>query len=411
MIAAGRAPTDSLAGMTVTLRTARDEDRQALHDLGQQAFAAQPASYDEQHDRNASPLERRLVAEEAGLIIGKLAVWDFGQWFGGRRVPMGGVAGVAVAPDARGRGVATALLREAVQGMRERGEVISSLYPMNHKLYRRHGWEVAGAYPQQELDLRALTSLPRPRRPVALRPAVAADLPALRELHERACRDEPGNLAFGASFAARQFRAGDGQESYLAEVDGTPVGLLVTGRERPRDDRAQYALRVEQLFATGADAELALLRLVAAHHPVARHTTMITPPSSALAVLLGERDLHPSGSGWCWMTRLVDARGAVAARGFPDGLDAEVHLDIDDPLAGWNAGPHVLRVSGTAGVLEPGGRGTVRLGIGRLASLYSGWVAPHRLAHLGLIDGARDADLAALERIFLGRTPWARDFF
>ncbi|MEI8256716.1 MAG: GNAT family N-acetyltransferase [Deltaproteobacteria bacterium] len=48
------------------------------------------------------------VAREHGAVIGGLAVFDFGQYWGGRSLRCGGVSVVAVAPEARGRGVARA---------------------------------------------------------------------------------------------------------------------------------------------------------------------------------------------------------------------------------------------------------------------------------------------------------------
>ncbi len=383
-----------------------------MHQLSQQAFAARPAPYDDELDRTAVPLERRLVATDGGTIVGKLVIWELGQWFGGRRVPMGGISGVAVAPAYRGRRVASSLLDDALTAMRERGEVLSTLYPMNHTLYRRHGWEVAGAYPEHDIDLRALTDLPKPTRQVTVRESVEADLPALRALNDEVSREVPGNVSYGPEFAARRLLGHPGaQEGYVAEVDGVLTGALTLGHGDGHDERELYTLSVRNLFAADLDSELALLRVVAAHYPVARTARLVTSVSSALPLLLGERDLRPAGAGWCWMARLVDAPGAIRARGFAPEVDVEIHLDLIDPTAPWNAGPHVLRVKDGEGQLEPGGRGDVLIDIGRLTSLYTGWADPRRLAHAGLIGGAEESDLAALDRTFGGRTPWARDFF
>lgn len=398
--------------MAIEVRTARDDERQALHRLSQQAFASRPAPYEEADDRSTTPLDRRLVACEDGRIVGKLAVWEMGQWFGGRRVPMGGVAGVAVEPFARGRGVASALLREALQAMRERGETISTLFPMNHRLYRRHGWEVAGAHPESRLDLGALQALPAPRRRATIRPAEPADLPALRRLHEEVWRDEPGSLWHGPEFARRRMLPYEGhQDVYVAEREGRVVGFVTVARGDAPDDRGFYTLTVRTYAAIDLDAELELFRLLSSYHPVAEVATVVLHQSAATPLYLGERMLRPTGLGWCWMTRLVDARGAVAARGYREDVDVEVHLDVHDDSAPWNAGAYVLRVKDGHGSLEPGGRGQVRVGIGPLAALYTGWANPRRLRRLGLLDGADEAELAALEGAFGGRTPWLQEFF
>jgi predicted acetyltransferase len=398
--------------MAVEVRTAEESDREPMHQLGQHGFAVRATAYDEEVDRTGAPLDRRLVAVDGGRIVGKLAVWELGQWFGGSRVPMGGVAGVAVEAAHRGRGVASALLRAALAAMRERGEVLSTLYPMNHTLYRRHGWEVAGSFPQHRVDLRALGALPSPGQARILRRAERDDLPALRDIHQRMSRYEPGNLWYGDEFAFRRLLDHPGfQEAYVTEHDGAVTGAVTIAREETAEERGFYSLVIMSLVAVDLDTELALLHLLSNYHPVARTAELVAASHHALPMLLGERELHPAGKGWCWMSRLVDARAAVAARGYPHDVDVELHLDIADTSAPWNAGAHVLRVKAGQGSLEPGGRGDVQLSSGALASLYTGWANARRLAMVGMLPGAGEQNLVALDRAFGGRTPWARDFF
>src|SRR5262245_8366746 len=52
-----------------------------------------------------------------------------GQYFGGRPVSMLGIAGVAVAPEARGRGLAKRMMQEAVIEAARDGFALSALYP------------------------------------------------------------------------------------------------------------------------------------------------------------------------------------------------------------------------------------------------------------------------------------------
>ena len=62
-------------------------------------------------------------------------VYPFGQFFGGRSVRAGGVAGVAVAPEARGRGHAQRVMRASIADQRVRGEANSILDPATTSLY------------------------------------------------------------------------------------------------------------------------------------------------------------------------------------------------------------------------------------------------------------------------------------
>src|SRR5262245_58418930 len=68
-------------------------------------------------------------------VVGGLALIPCGQFFGGRSVPMNGVALVSTAPQHRGRGAASALLNETLRELRSEGWAISSLYPATVPLY------------------------------------------------------------------------------------------------------------------------------------------------------------------------------------------------------------------------------------------------------------------------------------
>ena len=76
---------------------------------------------------------------------GCLTILAMGQWFGCRRVPMAGIAGVAVAPEAWGRGVSTRLLRATAEESRGRGFALSVLYPTTWPCIEK--WVTSGREP------------------------------------------------------------------------------------------------------------------------------------------------------------------------------------------------------------------------------------------------------------------------
>src|SRR3954471_19849362 len=60
------------------------------------------------------------LAERDGRLVGQCVTIPFTGWFGGVEAPVGGLAGVAVAPEARRTGVATALVERHLALMAER---------------------------------------------------------------------------------------------------------------------------------------------------------------------------------------------------------------------------------------------------------------------------------------------------
>ena len=110
-----------------------------------------------------------------------------------------------------------------------------------------------------------------------------------------------------------------------------------------------------------------------------------------------------------YMLRLVDAAGAVAARGYPP-VSVTVDLDVTDRHCDWNVGRWRLCIEAGNGRLEKGGDGAVSLSVNAFAALYSGYASAETLARAGMLRGS-DRDRAALDAVFSGPTPWLPDFF
>src|SRR5437899_11339256 len=72
--------------------------------------------------------EVRVLREGSSDVACALRV-PMGQFFGGKSVPMMGVAGVAVAPEVRGRDLATRVLQEVLREARGEGLPHSPVYP------------------------------------------------------------------------------------------------------------------------------------------------------------------------------------------------------------------------------------------------------------------------------------------
>ena len=137
----------------MSVRPLERADAAAVHELRRLAFGGPRDADTSWVD---SPGWSGRVAELDGAPVGFTRVWDFRQFFGGQPVPSGGVASVAVAAHARGRGVASALLDDALVGMRAAGQVVSTLFPYVKPPYRGRGWEHAGALEHVRVPLAEL---------------------------------------------------------------------------------------------------------------------------------------------------------------------------------------------------------------------------------------------------------------
>ena len=108
--------------------------------------------------------------------------------------------------------------------------------------------------------------------------------------------------------------------------------------------------------------------------------------------------------------RILDVKEALARRGWPTGVEAELHLDVRDELLRENHGRWVLAIGGGAAEVRAGGRGELACDVRGLAPLYTGMLPPRALAALGWIEGS-EAALATAGRAFAGPEPWMPDMF
>ena len=346
-----------------------------------------------------------LVASEGGRVVGGALAYLVPQRFGGRDVPAGAVGDVCVAAERRGRGVARTLLRRLDRAMRDAGAVVSPLWPSTLRLYRREGWEVAGA---------ALRwSLP-PVRLEALRgagEAVADPGPRFRAAHAPTIEGYDGPLVRPEWWwrwlwpdAARE-----GVRRIGWIEDGRPTGLMRTRRIGSGD--ALGPLKVEELWAATPDALRGLLGLLGTESTQTDEVVFglaTLPPAPDLLWVLPELPIRASAPE-TWMLRLLDAAAALDARGWPGRAEARVELEIHDPMAERPL-RLVLEVGAGEGRVSPGGAGRVRIGAGALAAWYAGSLSATRAARAGLAEGP-PADLLALDGLTGDRPVWLSEDF
>jgi predicted acetyltransferase len=371
----------------VIVRPHRSEDDNDIYQLARLAFGG-PREPEPAYLWSHRPAGwHGLVAEQDGRLVGCLKVRDYRQFFGGSAVPMGGIASVAVDPHARGHGVATALLDAVLPVLRERGQVISALYPSVPPLYRARGWEQAGDYQRVKLRPELFAMLPKPAERLRLKRAQTADLPALHDAYRRFASTVDGMLD-------RETAAFDLErvlEMDIVEVvpgpDGTVRGFLTA--ERPEGER----LIGQDLVAHDRDTALGLLANLGRWTGIMTEISLRIVDPAWWQLLFTQPVLHDV-SNHPWMLRVIDLPAAIAARGWPLAAyltPFTVDLEIVDEHAPWHAGRHRLVVDGGKVTCEPGGTGAVRITARGLGPWYAGSADSAMLRRAGQLDGDESA--------------------
>lgn len=392
--------------------------REQVQELLSRTFTAKREPFDP--DRPAPDPETTLrlgAFAGEGRLVGTATTGHWGQWFAGHCVPMGSVSAVAISPEARGTGVGHALMEESVRWMRDRGIAVSTLYPATTSFYRDLGWEIAGMWRERRVRAAALAALPRPTdAPDIVRVDHAEALPSMRGVYEVVAPSAHGWLdRDDFVWRYRQWQAqkegGPHRSIMVANRDGSPTGYV--SYHHVEEDPRFYGLAVDDLVAADAGTYLALLRLLGSNRSVTDLVTFAGADEDSLLLALPEQHVE-TVQDWRWMLRIIDVPAAIASRGYAEGLDARVELEltaVDADRAEIDAERWVLEVADGAASLERGGSGAVRLDIGALAAMYTSHLAVPQLARLGRVDATDEGQLASLGVIFAGPYPWMPDFF
>lgn len=348
--------------------------------------------------------EHFRVVAQGGDVSGGLAIYPTGQYFGGRRVSMAGIAAVAVAPEARGKGVGGHMMAEVVHESAAAGFAISTLYPAVYGLYQRAGYDLAGHRVEYGIQLRPWRTTPSILPMLALQ---REDRPLIESVYHRAAGRNNGwldrhEVLWGRILdpkADQLYIVGFGKREALE-------GCLLYFQER-RPDGA--LLDIQDWICLTPEAWRRSIQYLAGCSAQLDRMSWIGGLNDLPSRLLpepGRKVLRAMP----WYLRILNIEQAIRERGWPRGQNASVDIELEDDLLEANSGPWRLIVEDGNGRAEAGGTAATRLHVRALASLYSGALSAEELAMEGRITGDA-ATLSALTRLFAGPDPWMPDFY
>ncbi len=369
------------------------------------AFAENPTTTQDTTWLRKSGLETYRVVRAAGQVAAGMGMLRMGQWFGGRSVPMGGIIAVVVAPEYRGSGVASYMMRSAMEEMRADGIALSVLYASTQTIYRKMGYEQAGVTVGYRFPV---ASLPTREQRLVVRAATPADEPEMHRLYTERARGTNGNLDRLPVMWEWKLRERLPVSAYMVERDGVAEGYVVYNQRRRPSDTGKV-INARDLVAITPDAGRQVLSFLGGHRRVAEHLEWYGPAADPLLLQVTEQD-YTVPHFEQWLLRMLDVPAALAARGYPKGVSGEVHLAVLDDMLPANDGPVILSVANGRAEVRPGGDGTVVIDVRGLSALYSSYLPPAALRSAGYLKGP-DEDLALLTTIFSGPAPWMSDHF
>lgn len=345
---------------------------------------------------------------DEGRLVALSGAHGFGQFFGGRVVPMGGLTTVAVAPDRRGRGLGKRVVRASLSSMRDRGELISALYPATTSLYRGLGWEMAGTTSWRTLAPEDIEGVVAPSG-VEARPALESDASAVHACYEEWAAGVNGALSRPDLWWQMHTAFRPDAKNFVVVSDRGEVEGYLAYRQVPGDGE-KFRIVCDDLFWVTQPAGAAVLRLLGSWRTMVERITYRAGADDPFLWWVAEQQASVAAE-IRWMVRLIDVAGAIAARGYEESVDVHVSFELTDTEIPENAGSWQLEVRRGRGRLERGGSGDLVLDVGALSAVYSGGADVRQLERADRIRAKTPDALRALGAAFSGPAPWMLDDF
>ncbi|MGF2036941.1 MAG: GNAT family N-acetyltransferase [Nostoc sp. CmiVER01] len=382
---------------------AHPQDIQQLASIFEQCFISGLGG--EEAYINLLGVENFRIIRESEQLIGGLATLDMGQWWGGVRVPMTGIAVVGIAPEYRGSGAAIALMQHTLKELYARGIPLSALYPAVQSLYRKVGYEQGGSWCNWEVPTKSIQIR---EQPLPLQPIVPINHQVFHELYQQQARLTHGYLDRHPAIWERLIQP-DEKETFYAYFIGTkekPEGYILFSQHSKEDGTI---LRIKDWVVLTVAAAQTFWSFLASHRSQIEQVRWRGSAIDSLTLLLPEQTAKLKNT-MRWMLRVVDVVKALEMRGYPSAIQAELNLEIQDNLLDANNGKFILSVANGRGEVTRGGKGELQLDIRELAPIYTSLFTPYHLQIAGKLHGTETA-ISTATQIFAGSSPWVADFF
>ncbi|MHB8575682.1 MAG: GNAT family N-acetyltransferase [Dehalococcoidia bacterium] len=363
------------------------------------------------------PLDWTLGAFVEGELGATMVTIPFVTWINGAPLPLGGVSAVACLPEYRRQGLTSAMLRQSLRDMRDRGQLLSGLFTPHLPLYVRFGWEPATFMLTHNFDAKQVALRRPPNVRGRLLRATPGDWPRLDAAWRAYIAQQNGLFERTEEWWRVQVfgEEGDSQARDLvvwADESGDWQGWLCFRELDIRPAKPGTRLQVRELVARTDEAYMQLLTFMLRHDLVVETEFRTTPDDPFRALLLDPRPVQSTLREQL-LLRIVDLPGALAARACLATDPMRVTIQVTDTEAPWNDGIWKIRADGGRLQAQPAsGTAEASITINGLATLFNGHLRAATARRAGLLQTADPTVLTRLDALFaVGETPRTPDGF
>ncbi|CAN5393727.1 N/A [soil metagenome] len=350
-------------------------------------------------------IDRLWLAIDAGEIVGHAFLFALDAFFGGRAVRVAAIASVGVAPEARGRGVAGALLEHLHRVGHEEGAAIAMLYAFRHAFYARHGYAPVSTSARCDFAPEAVpASFCGAYRETESYAARAPETPALEVLYDRIAETKTGYLRRPRALWDAKWLDERNHVVAIGPRDA-PRGYALYAYSQS-EAHARTTISVEEMVAIDPLSRRALFGFFGVQRDQVTEITIDLDHGDPIMFALVDPDRrrfcdgtieHALGTVIAGpMVRVLDLDRALSSRGYM--YDTRSRLRLGDRMLSLSA-------SGGQGAVSEATSSDVEIDDGFVGSVLFGGLTPTAAASLGFARGA-GAALANADTL-LGLPPFA----
>jgi predicted acetyltransferase len=398
-----------MSRMTLSVRRLEPEDAEAARSLGIEAFGepSTPPTGPAAIDR---PGMIWYGAFEDEVLVAQLIDRQYDSYFGGVPVPTCGVAGVTVAAEHRGRGILTPLFASLLHDAKQRGALISTLFPSAARIYRRFGYEIITEYLTVEVSSRVLADVSRPTT-IRTRRATATDFDAIRSVYDTWATQQNGPLSRrGVSFTATAADFIDSFTGVTVAVDANDTICGFVSWRRGEGVGQGASIKISDLLARNGDGYRALLSMIGSFASVTPSVKIETSGDDLARLFLSSTEWKIIES-FPYMLAILDVAESLARRRYPPSITTTLRFMVEGHFLTENNGAFELSVTEGRAVCSDADQADRTFTPQGLALLYAGAESSANLRLAGhLIGGDLNQDLD-WDGLFGGRQRHIRDHF
>lgn len=337
-------------------------------------------------------------------LVSQVAVYPMHVRIFNHTYSMGGLTGVGTYPEYSNMGLMNKLLYQALKNMRERGQLISYLYPYSIPYYRRKGWELISDKIVYEISD---YQLPKRRSVAGDVRRVEVDSQAVKDTYDKFAHQTHGAL-IRDELAWREYFLWDRDDLiaaiYYSEND-EPEGYVIYWI-------AGEIFHIKDMIYLNKEARIGLWNFIGAHFSMISKVVGNTFTDEPLAFLLEDADIKETISPY-YMARIVDVEKFIAEYPFkPDTTDRQWHFTLEDALLTWNDGCFILNIAqdGKASLTKTNEKSSDKIDIQTLTTMLLGYKRPDYLHRIGRLYCSTDT-VDMLEDAIEQQTSYFSDYF